>query len=504
MDKALSPLASRVVLFGAQEELFTCKNIIIGLSGGPDSVALIALLHEISECREDFPSLHAIHINHNIRQEAKEDEELSRRLAADYEVPFAVYSEDVLELASKLKRSVEDTGRIVRYKAFRSYIEENKLQDAVIAVAHHKDDLAETVMLNLYRGSGLEGLVSPLPKAGDIIRPLLCLRKAELAEYLKEKKLSFAVDATNLDSDYTRNAWRNKIFPLIGEHSVKDPIEAVNDTYELLKDDLAYLEEAADKAYEEARIYKHGHPFLKEAKTNSLPAAIKSRVLRLLWNEIFSSLTDFSGKNTKDCMNTAAANTRLAMPFGRVFAKAGGFMTFCEEQEYEGKMKDIACLMGFIVSSEGSRISLDTGCSKTANLPNSDIQIKCEIIENNVDIAYNNMSWFYPLADGDETFDAILCNGSLTRRFRRAGSDSSKPLGRLLMSLHVPKEARSSVMYLELSGEIVWIPGIGASCGIVSEKAYKAWTEANGGIEPTRFLKVSVCCVEGKEEYGSV
>ena len=125
-------------------------------------------------------------------------------------------------------------------------------------------------------------------------------------------------------------------------------------------------------------------------------------------------------------------------------------------------------------------------------MPNSDIQITCEIVENVKGLAYNNKSWFCPIFDGDETMDLVLCNGSLTHRFKRAGSDCSKPLGRLLMSLRVPKEARDFVMYVESRGEMIWIPGFGASKGIISEKAQEAWKKANGGILPARFLKVSI------------
>ncbi|SMC53774.1 TilS substrate C-terminal domain-containing protein [Oscillospiraceae bacterium] len=511
MGYDLSVPAAQVYAFGIREGLFTCKDIVVGLSGGPDSVMLLLMLSEIREAvGEDFPRLHAVHINHNIREEALKDQELSRKLASDLDVPFTVYSEDVLTISSEMKRSVEDTGRIVRYRAFRDYIAGKGLTDAYIAVAHHKDDVAETVMLNLFRGSGLEGLVSPVPKSDDVIRPLLCLRKREILSYLEKEDIAYATDITNSDSEYTRNAWRNKILPLIGEYSVKDPVEAVNDTYRLLKDDLMFLESEASSAYEKCRVTVKGHTFVKAQLPDGYPDAIRSRILRLLWKDTFSNLTDFSSRNTADCLEALSRkeNTRLDMPFGRIFVKAGGYIAFCVEEDYLSVTLLIARLQGFVTAVEHTSCKIDIpkgkDKSKTTILPNSDIQIKCEIIENIKGLAYNNKSWFCPIFDGDETMDLVLCNGSLTHRFKRAGSDCSKPLGRLLMSLRVPKEARDFVMYVESRGEIIWIPGIGASQGIVSERAYEAWKKEIGGTQPAYFLKVSLVDGDGKEEYGSV
>ena len=491
MDNDLSCVAREVEAFAEEEGLFTCKDIVVGLSGGPDSVMLLTVLSELKAKKKDFPNLHAVHVNHNIREEAKEDEDLARRTARRFNVPVKVVSADVEAEAKTLKRSVEDTGRIVRYKAFRDYIEENHLQDAYIAVAHHADDVAETVMLNLFRGSGLEGLVSPEPKNGDIIRPLLKLRKAEIIKFLQDNNIEYAEDRTNADSTYTRNAWRNEILPKIGKHSVKDPVEAISDTYDLLKDDLDFIEEEADKAYKKAKAEDR---ILRQEDIKDLPDALRSRVVRRLWDETFGNLTDFTRKNTKDCLEElkSKSNTRLDMPFGRIFVKAGGFIAFTTKEDYGKTLLKITELMGFVTAPAGTCVSLDATGLKTANLPNSDIQIKCEIIENNKGLAYNNKSWFYPLNEGDETIDLVLRNGSSANRFKRAGSDCGKPLGRLLMGLRVPKEARGSVLYMESRGEIIWIPGFGASSGIVSEKAQEAWKKANGGKLPSRFLKVSI------------
>ena len=215
MTDNLSPEASKVLGFGTKAGLFDCDAMIIGLSGGPDSVMLGEVLCEIRSVTEGFPKLYAVHINHNIREEAGNDEAFAADWAKAHGVEFRSYSFDIPKLSKEMGRSEEETGRILRYKAFREFADCIGEKRTFIAVAHHKDDIAETMMLNLFRGSGLDGLVSPVAKNGQIVRPLLCLTKAEILRYLTDHGISYCTDKTNDSTDYSRNAWRNEIFPMI-------------------------------------------------------------------------------------------------------------------------------------------------------------------------------------------------------------------------------------------------------------------------------------------------
>ena len=157
--------------------------ILVGLSGGADSVCLLRYLLAV---RERMPvRLFAVHVNHMLREEeADRDEKFARDFCARYQVPFAAVRKDVAAERKKRRCSLEEAGRLVRYACFGELAEQwgcNK-----IAVAHHKNDLAETVLFRLARGTGVRGLSGIRPVSGPIIRPLLCLEREEIREILRE------------------------------------------------------------------------------------------------------------------------------------------------------------------------------------------------------------------------------------------------------------------------------------------------------------------------------
>ena len=185
-------------------------GIVVALSGGADSVALFLCLNKL---REKY-GLHlvAAHVNHMIRgEEADQDEEYVRRLGQEYNVPVEVLKKNVPQFAKEMSMTEEEAGRYIRYEFFREI--EKKYGYKKVAVAHHMDDLCETVIFNMIRGSGIKGLVGILPVRDDVIRPLLCVDKEEIKEFLKEENVTYCIDKTNFDTDYSRNRIRNVIIP---------------------------------------------------------------------------------------------------------------------------------------------------------------------------------------------------------------------------------------------------------------------------------------------------
>lgn len=204
---------------------FICDNemieasdgIVVGLSGGADSVCLLVTLCNLSErlgiCRK---SLVAVHVNHMIRKgEADSDAEFAKRLCAGLEIPFVCYRKDIMTYASELGCTVEEAGRKYRYDCFRETAEKyccNK-----IAVAHNKNDLAETVIFNMVRGSGLKGMSGMQPVREMVIRPLLDTTRQQIEEYLAGLGQSYCNDSTNDTLDYDRNKIRHVILPAMLE-----------------------------------------------------------------------------------------------------------------------------------------------------------------------------------------------------------------------------------------------------------------------------------------------
>lgn len=191
----------------------TGDRVVVGLSGGADSVALFLLLNEL---KEEFKlKLYAVHINHGIREEADEDADYAESLCEQFHVPFFLFKEDIKALAKMQGKSEEEMGREYRYQCFFEIMEKEKAEK--LAVAHHMDDCAETVLFHLLRGTDLSGMTGIRPVNGKIIRPLLNCRKEELTAWLKEKNVTWKEDVTNLENVYARNKIRNQVLPLLSD-----------------------------------------------------------------------------------------------------------------------------------------------------------------------------------------------------------------------------------------------------------------------------------------------
>lgn len=200
-------------LFGRQDK------ILVALSGGADSVALLHLLLDIGYTCE------AAHCNFHLRgDESDRDEIFVRQLCTQLKTPLHIRHFDTAEKAAREHISIEMAARELRY----AWFEELRLQQGAdaIAVAHHKDDSVETVLLNLIRGTGINGLTGIRPKNGKIVRPLLCIDRKEITEYLQEIGQDYVTDSTNLQDEYTRNKIRLNLLPLMQSinPSVKESI----------------------------------------------------------------------------------------------------------------------------------------------------------------------------------------------------------------------------------------------------------------------------------------
>lgn len=194
-------------------------KVIVGISGGADSVALLHLLRN-----EGFECI-AAHCNFHLRgEESNRDEKFVRELCDKWNLPLEVIDFHTEEIAAEQKISIEMAARELRYRWFEEL--RIKYKAEVIAVAHHKDDSVETFLLNLIRGTGIRGLSGMKPVNGKIIRPLLCASRHEVEEYIEQNNLSFVQDSTNSETLYTRNKIRLEVLPLLQQFnpSIKETI----------------------------------------------------------------------------------------------------------------------------------------------------------------------------------------------------------------------------------------------------------------------------------------
>lgn len=185
------------------------ERVTAALSGGADSVCLLLVLKEL-EAKYRL-KIEAVHVNHCIRgEEADSDEQFCRSLCRRLGVKLHVKKINVPEIAAREKKSIEEAARNARYEVFEEYTNSGKL-----ATAHTLSDNAETVILNLVRGTGIKGICGIPPVRGNIIRPLIGLTRHDIENYLKKSGQDYVTDSTNLSDDYTRNRIRHKIIPEI-------------------------------------------------------------------------------------------------------------------------------------------------------------------------------------------------------------------------------------------------------------------------------------------------
>ncbi len=185
------------------------EKVLVGLSGGADSVCLLYLLREYAKTHPI--TVLAAHVHHGLRKNADLDEVFVRDLCKDWEIPFFVKHIDAALLSSDGGLSLEEAGRVARYEFFEEILKRENAD--LIATAHHRDDLCETMLFQLFRGSGIHGLHGILPVSGNRIRPLLCVGKAEIEDFLKAEGIAWRVDESNLDTQYARNRIRHEILP---------------------------------------------------------------------------------------------------------------------------------------------------------------------------------------------------------------------------------------------------------------------------------------------------
>lgn len=296
-------------------------SMLCAVSGGRDSVCLLHYLASIAP--EQGFSVAAGHLNHQMRPEAQRDENFVRELCRTLNVPFYTESVPVYDRAAQWGLGVEETGRRLRYDFL------SRTADAIgaqrIATAHHAQDQAETVLLNLLRGTGTDGLSGIPPVRGQIVRPLLQTSRAEIEEYLAEHGLDHVEDSTNRDTHYARNRLRQELWPLL--ETINPALtRSVGRAADILRTENAYLDMLAA-----ARLPVDGTS-LEAARLLEAPEALRPRMLRLLLDRLPTGKRDVGAVHIDALLALADSGGTLCLP-GQVRAvcRNGQFRLYVQE-----------------------------------------------------------------------------------------------------------------------------------------------------------------------------
>lgn len=274
-------------------------KVVLGLSGGADSVCLFFVLCALE--KELLIQLQCVHVNHGIRKgEADKDQQFVEQLCKSKGKELHTFSFNAQLTARQRKISVEEAGREYRYSVFRKVMEESAYNK--IATAHHQGDQAETILFHLCRGSSLTGLVGIEPIKDELIRPLLCVNKQEIEEWLRAQHISWRVDSTNLTADYMRNKIRLEILPILEREINSQASLHIALCGESLREAKYYIEKKGEEAYNRIAEESEERIILNLEKLKREEAVIQKQVLRLTLVRLKRELKDITAKHYRSVL----------------------------------------------------------------------------------------------------------------------------------------------------------------------------------------------------------
>ncbi len=395
-------------------------GILIGLSGGADSVCLT---HILACLKDEFNlTVYTAHVNHGLRgEEADRDEKFAAEFSKSLGIECITEHENVKEYAKKQGISEELAGRKLRYAFFENTIKKYELNK--IATAHNKNDNAETIVMNFIRGSVVQGLCGIPVKRGNIIRPLLDATREEIEEYCRKNSLSYVTDKTNNEMIYTRNKIRIDLIPKIQSEFNGNFIENVTKNAELIAVENDFLEKAAEDIFDN---YKDGYIPLKYLDAHMavtrrvIIKMIKSAGITDITSEyigaVFSLLDNQSGKSVNLPKGNIAKIEYGKLYIGKASEKTPPF-------EYKIKIGEKTYIKELDIT-----VSAETGSGKDAFKIGGNSEI---IIRSRRDGDY-----FYP-----------------------SGMEGRKKLKEYFIDNKIPRDIRDKTGILTIDGEIAWIIG---------------------------------------------
>lgn len=222
-------------------------SIVVGVSGGPDSMTLLSILFKLKE--EFNLKIYVAHVNHMLRENAIKDEEYVKEFCKKNNIEIFIKKANISEIAQKEKIGLEEAGRNVRYNFFEEVLKNTESNK--IAIAHNLNDKVETIIMNTLRGSGVSGLKGIEAKRKKYIRPLIEIERYEIEKYCIENKINPRHDESNDDNTYTRNKIRNIVIPYIKNEFNPNIIKTLNRLSEIIKEEDEYVQSETEKIFKE-------------------------------------------------------------------------------------------------------------------------------------------------------------------------------------------------------------------------------------------------------------
>lgn len=421
-------------------------RVIIGLSGGPDSVCLFHVLHSIS--RKYDLELYAVHVNHLLRgSESEQDELYVRNLCKNFGIRLFVKRLSIEELAAERGLSLEEAGREARYEQFRLVAKE--IGATKIAVGHNKNDQAETLLMRIIRGTGLEGLKGMEYKRGSIIRPLLDIERREIEVYCESNKLNPRTDSSNLENIYTRNKIRLDLIPQINKMFETDITETLFRMSKLLREDNEYIEQNAVIIYNQCIAGRKDREIhLDIPKIQECHKAIAKKIIRMAIKDVKGDTKGIESNHVDKVLELVyKAKTGL--------------------QYHLPSQVRIRITYGLLEISCGKNEAAFPEYEETIRIPGvttveqMNLQVQAEVLDIGKieSIAVNEKAL-------EQVFDFDMLSKGINIRNRRNGdvfrpykSNGTKKLKEYFIDSKIPRDLRDKIPLIAKDKEIVWIIG---------------------------------------------
>lgn len=403
-------------------------SIVSAVSGGSDSVFMLEMLLAI---KDDYElNIIVCHVNHGLRgAEAQRDEDFVKSLAKKHDLIYEVEHIDMAGYAKEHSLTCEEAGRKLRYLFFEEIKEKYKADK--VAIAHNENDVAETIFLNIFRGTGLDGLESIPLRRDFYIRPILCFEKSEILDFLKENNIHYVDDSTNFTNDYKRNMIRNEIIPFIKKNFNENIVSSMSRLASIAKENNLYLEDIVNDKY--INIVKSNT--IERESFNELNHYEKTLVLRKFLRENLNYLNNISKDNIEDMINL------ISLDSGKKYDIDGKHYLVNDFDKTIFKKLDINEL--------SEEISLDFKLDKVYNIYGSKFK--------------------FVLSDkilSKKYLDYDLLTGKLSLRNRRSGDrfnpfgmKGSKKIKDYFVDKKVSSDDRSKVLFLMNGDEIAYVVG---------------------------------------------
>lgn len=435
-------------------------GIVVGISGGYDSVCLLHILYSIAD---DFSlKLYPVHINHMLRgEEAVRDENFVRSFCASMGLEVHVERIDIAGKASQEKISLEEAGRNARYQVFKQVLAAKGAKK--IAVAHSKNDQVETILMRIFRGTGPEGLKGIEYIRDNIIRPLLDTDRSQIEEYVRKNGLGAVTDSSNLHTDYFRNRIRLKVIPEINSAVGKDITENLLKLSKIVVADEEYLRYNSELYYQKALYARDKDSIQLGLKEMShLHQAVLSRVLRKAFTDITGSINGLEYVHVDKLMQlviSGRTGARLDLPLGYMAVKSYGTLIIQKQGYIEPEKFEYA--LGF-----SSEVEIESqNCIIRTQVFNGNIKESQYYMNNNIN---DKTGKVVKLFDFDKIQNKLNedHNSQLVVRNRRDGdifkplnSRGTKKLKEYFIDNKIPKNQRDLFPLIAINKEIIWIIG---------------------------------------------